>query len=43
MVRLLAGGSKQHVQGIANDLGDSAVLGKNDIGHAREILIEQRP
>ena len=43
MVRLLAGGSEQHVQGIADDLGDRAVMGKHDIGHAGEVFVEQRP
>jgi hypothetical protein len=43
MVGLFTGGSKQHVQGIVDDLGDGAVMGKHDIGHARKILIEQWP
>src|SRR4029450_3802112 len=43
MVGLFTGGSKQHVQGIVDDLGDGAIMGKNDIGHARKILIEQWP
>src|SRR5262245_42038946 len=43
MVGLFTGSSKQHVQGIADDLGDGAVMGKYDIGHAREVLIEQWP
>ena len=40
---MLTWGSEQYVQGIADDLGDGAIMGKHDIGHAREILIEQRP
>src|SRR5262249_13141824 len=43
MVGLFAWGSKQHVQGIADDLGDGAIMGKYGIGHAREVLIEQWP
>src|SRR5262245_24863472 len=43
MVGLFPRGSKQHVQGIANDLGDGAIMGKHDIGHACEVLIEQWP
>src|SRR5262245_4544556 len=43
MVGLLTWGSKQHVQGFADDLGDGAIMGKHDIGHAREVLIEQWP
>ena len=43
MVGLLTWGSKQHVQGIADDLGDGAIMGKYDIGHARKVLIEQWP
>ena len=42
MVRLLAGGAEQHVQGIADDLCDRAIMGEHDVGHAREIVIEKR-
>ena len=42
VVGLLSRGPEQHVQGIANDLCHRAVMGKNDVGHAGEILIEQR-
>jgi hypothetical protein len=42
MVGLLAWGSKQHVQRIADDLRHGAVMGEHNICHAREILIEQR-
>ena len=43
VVGLLAwGGSKQHVQRIADDLRHCAVMGEHNICHAREILIEQR-
>ena len=42
MVGLLAWGSKQHVQRIADDLRHCAVMGEHNICHAREILIEQR-
>ena len=41
MVRLLSRSAKKDVQGIPNDLCDRAVVGKNDIRHAGEILIEQ--
>ena len=34
--------SKKYVQGIPNDLCNRTVMGKNYIGHAGEILIEQR-
>src|SRR5262245_15825816 len=43
MVGLFTWCSKQHVQGIADDLGDGAIMGKHDIGHACEVLIEQWP
>ena len=42
MVGLLAWGSKQHVQRIADDLRHRTVMGEHNICHAREILIEQR-
>jgi hypothetical protein len=42
MVRLLAWGSKQYVQRIADDFGHRTVMGEHNICHAREILIEQR-
>jgi hypothetical protein len=42
MVRLLAGGSKQYVQSVADDLFDRAVVGEYDVGHAREVVIEKR-
>jgi len=42
MVGLLAWGSKQHVQRIADDLRHRAVMGEHNICHAREILVEQR-
>jgi hypothetical protein len=40
MVELFTWRSKQYVQSIADDLGDGAIVGKHDIGHAREILVE---
>src|SRR5262249_48814231 len=43
MVRLFSWRSKEHVHGIADDLGDGALMGKHDICHARKIIIEQRP
>ena len=43
MVRLLAGRAEQHVQRVADDLGDGAVMLEYDIGHAGEIVVEQRP
>jgi len=42
MVWLLAWGSKQHVQRIADDLRHRAVMGEHNICHAREVFIEQR-
>ena len=42
MVRLLAWGSKQHVQRIPDDLRHRTVMGEHDTGHAREVFIEQR-
>ena len=42
MVSLLARRTEQNVQGIANDLGDCPIIGKDDVGHAREIFIEER-
>ena len=43
MVRLLARGSEQHVQGIADDFCDGAVVREHEIGHAGEVVIQQRP
>ena len=34
MVRLLAGRAEQHVQRIADDLGDGAFMREHDVGHA---------
>ena len=42
MVGLLAGRTEEHVEGIADDLRDCAVVRKNDIGHACEVFIEKR-
>ena len=42
MVGLLARRAEQHVQRIADDLGHRAVMGEHDVGHAGEIVIEQR-
>jgi hypothetical protein len=39
MVRLLSWSAKKDVQGISDDLCDRTVVGKNDVGHAGEILI----
>ena len=41
MVRLLTRRSEQNVQGIPNNLGDRTILGKYDICHACEIVIEK--
>ena len=41
MVRLLPG-PKQHMQGIADDLRNRAIMGEHDIGHAGQIVVEQR-
>ena len=43
MVRLLAGGPEQHVQGIADDLCHRAVVREHDVRHAGEVVVEQRP
>ena len=42
MIGLLSRGAKQHVQRITHDLRHRAVMSKNDIRHAGEVLIEQR-
>ena len=42
MVRLLAGRAEQHVQRVADDLGHRAVMREDDVGHADEIVVEQR-
>jgi hypothetical protein len=41
-VGLLAWGSKQHVQRIADDLRHRAVMGEHNICHAREIPVSPR-
>ena len=43
VVWLLAGRSKQDVNGIADDLRHRAIMGKHHIGHAHDILIEEGP
>ena len=43
MIRLLAGGAEQHMQGIADDLGHGAVVGEHDSVMPVEIVVEQRP
>ena len=43
MIRLLARRAEQHMQGIADDLRHRAVMGEDDIGHAGQVFVEQRP
>ena len=42
MVRLLTGGPKQHMQGVTNDLCNRTIVRKHKVGHACEIVVEQR-
>ena len=43
MIVLFAGRAKEHMEGIADDFRDRAVVRKHDIGHACEVLIQKRP
>ena len=43
VVGLLPRRPKQHVETVADDLGNGAVMGKHDVGHSGEIVIEKRP
>jgi len=43
MVGLLARCTEKDVQGIADDLGNRSVVGKDDVGHAREVFIQKGP
>src|SRR4029079_2443846 len=43
MIGLLARRAKQHMEGIADNLRDRAVVRKHDIGHACKVLIQKRP
>ena len=31
------------MQGVADDLSEGAIVGEYDVGHAGEILVEERP
>ena len=42
MVGLLARRAEQHMDGVADDLRHRAVMGEDDIGHAGQIIVEQR-
>ncbi len=42
VIRLLARRAEQDMQGIADDFRDRPVMGKHDIGHARQVLVEQQ-
>ncbi len=43
MIRLLARRAEQHMDGVADDLCDGALVGEDDIGHAGQVVVEQRP
>ena len=43
MIGLLAGRAEKHMEGIADDLRDRAIVRKHDIGHACEVFIKKRP
>ena len=42
MVRLVAGRAEEHVQRVADDLGDRAFVREDDVGHADQIVVEER-
>ena len=42
MIGLLAWGPEQHVQRVAHDLCDRAVMGEDDLGHAGEVIVQKR-
>ena len=42
MVGLLGGRAEQYVERVADDLRDRSVVGEHGIGHADEIIVEQR-
>ena len=41
MIGLFARRAEQHMQRVADDLGDGALVGENDVRHAGEIVVEQ--
>ena len=41
MVGLICRRAEQHMHGVADDLYHRAAMGKHDIGHAAEIIVEQ--
>src|SRR5215207_6325328 len=42
MIGLLAWSPEQHVQRVANDLCNRAVMGEDDLGHSGEVIIQKR-
>ena len=41
VIRLLSGRVEQHLDRIADDLGDRALMREHDVGHAADIFVEQ--
>ena len=41
MVWLLTRGAKQNMQGVADNLGNGAIVGKHDVGRAGQIFVEK--
>jgi len=42
MVRLVTRGPEQHMQGIANDFSNRAIVREYEVDHSGQIIVEQR-
>ena len=42
MIRLLTRRTEQHMQGVADDLGDRAIMAEHDVRHAKKIVVQER-